>query len=566
MLHSLYVKNFALIDDVELNFDKGLTIVTGETGAGKSMLIDALQVALGSRASADFIRSGREKATVQATFDVSRLSWIKKRMEELGVDCEEDGLLVLTRELSRSGKNVCRINGRLANLGLYRDMGSGLLDMLGQHEQQTLLDQDKHRWLVDRLGGPELLEQAGKVKEIYIRWRDTCSQLKDLESNARELARRIDMLSFQIQEITKAQLAEDEEDELLNERRLLMNSEKISRLAGEIYDQLYGGEAGATPAIEGLGKALTSLRELAEIDSNLTGLLEMLENALYQIEDAAREVSSYRDNVEYNPERLDQIEHRLSLIKQLKYKYGSTVREILAYKEAALAELNTLSNRTKKAEELKEAIKTLEKEWHRQAKILTILRQKAAKHLEENAARELRYLEMGGIDFRVSLTPREEISAQGMEDIEFLIAPNPGEPLRPLQKIASGGELSRIMLALKVLLSGVDEVPTLIFDEIDTGVGGKALQAIGEKLAQVGRHRQVICVTHGAQVACFADTHYLISKKVVDGHAQTSVEPLDQAGRVEELARMLAGREITGAVKDHALQMIRMSAVYKNQK
>ncbi len=566
MLHSLYVKNFALIDDVEVNFDKGLTIVTGETGAGKSMLIDALQVALGSRASADFIRSGREKATVQATFDVSRLSWIKKRMEELGVDCEEDGLLVLARELSRSGKNVCRINGRPANLGLYRDMGSGLLDMLGQHEQQTLLDQDKHRWLVDRLGGSELLEQAGKVKEIYIRWRDTCSQLKDLESNARELARRIDMLSFQMQEITKAQLAEDEEDELLNERRLLMNSEKISRLAGEIYDQLYGGEAGATPAIEGLGKALTSLRELAEIDSNLTGLLEMLENALYQIEDAAREVSSYRDNVEYNPERLDQIEHRLSLIKQLKYKYGSTVREILAYKEAALAELNTLSNRTEKAEELKETIKTLEKEWHRQAKILTILRQKAAKQLEENAARELRYLEMGGIDFRVSLTPREEISDLGMEDIEFLIAPNPGELLRPLQKIASGGELSRIMLALKVLLSGVDEVPTLIFDEIDTGVGGKALQAIGEKLAQVGRHRQVICVTHGAQVACFADTHYLISKKVVDGHAQTSVEPLDQAGRVEELARMLAGREITGAVKDHALQMIRMSAVYKNQK
>ncbi|PHJ39276.1 hypothetical protein P378_04360, partial [Desulforamulus profundi] len=246
MLHSLYVKNFALIDDVEVNFDKGLTIVTGETGAGKSMLIDALQVALGSRASADFIRSGREKATVQATFDVSRLSWIKKRMEELGVDCEEDGLLVLARELSRSGKNVCRINGRPANLGLYRDMGSGLLDMLGQHEQQTLLDQDKHRWLVDRLGGSELLEQAGKVKEIYIRWRDTCSQLKDLESNARELARRIDMLSFQMQEITKAQLAEDEEDELLNERRLLMNSEKISRLAGEIYDQLYGGEAGAT--------------------------------------------------------------------------------------------------------------------------------------------------------------------------------------------------------------------------------------------------------------------------------------------------------------------------------
>jgi len=564
VLHSLYIRNFALIDDVEVNFDKGLTIITGETGAGKSMLIDALQVALGSRASADFIRSGREKASVQATFDVSGLPWMRKRMEELGVDCEEDGLLVLSRELSHNGKNTCRINGRPVNLSLYRQIGSGLVDMLGQHEQQTLLDQDRHRWLLDKLGGPELLDQAGKVKEIYTRWRDTSSELKDLESNARELARRMDMLSFQVQEITKAQLAEDEEDELINERRLLMNSEKISRLAGEVYEHLYGGEIGVTPAVEAVGKALASLRELAEIDSNLAGLVEMLESALYQMEDAAREISSYRDNVEYNPVRLDQIEHRLSLIKQLKYKYGTTVKEILDYKEAAAAELNTLSNRTEKAEELKAAIKDLEKEWRREAKILTKLRQKAARELEEKAANELRYLEMGGVDFKVGLTPTEEISARGMEDIEFLIAPNPGEPLRPLRKIASGGELSRIMLALKVLLSGVDEVPTLIFDEIDTGVGGKALQAIGEKLAQVGRHRQVICVTHGPQVACFADTHYLISKKVVDGHTQTSVERLDQNGRVEELARMLAGREITGVVKDHALQMLKMSTAYKN--
>lgn len=563
MLHSIYIKNFALIDDVEVNFDKGLTIVTGETGAGKSMLIDALQVALGSRASADFIRTGREKATVQATFDVSKLPWMKERMKEMGVDDEEDGLLILAREISRSGKNTCRMNGRLANLGLYREIGSGLLDMLGQHEQQTLLDQDKHRWLLDRLGGPPLLNQLRKVQELYTQWRNTGKELKDLESNARELARRTDMLSFQVQEIDKAQLAEDEEDELLNERRLLMNAEKISRLAGEIYDRLYGGEAGVTPAVEGVGKALSSLRELAEIDSNLTGLLEMLENALYQIEETAREVSSYRDHVEYNPARLDQIEHRLSLIKQLKYKYGSTVREILQYKETAREELAALGSRTEKTDQLKAAMEALEKGWRREAKILTAFRREAAKQLEESAARELQYLEMAGIDFKVGLYPLEGISPLGAEDIEFLIAPNPGEPLRPLQKIASGGELSRIMLALKVLLSDVDEVPTLIFDEIDTGVGGKALQAIGEKLAQVARERQVICVTHGAQVACFADTHYLISKKVVDGHAETSVEPLDEAGRVEELARMLAGREITGAVKDHALQMLRMSASYK---
>ncbi|GAB6156913.1 DNA repair protein RecN [Desulfotomaculum varum] len=563
MLLSLYVKNFALIDDIEVTFDKGLNIITGETGAGKSMLIDALQVALGSRASADFIRTGRDRATVQAVFDVSQLAWMKQRMAELGVEWEEDGLLVLAREISYSGKNTCRLNGRPVNLSLYRQMGSGLVDMLGQHEQQILLDQDRHRQLLDKWGGSRLLEQAAKVRDIYSRWREASDSLISLESNAREVARRLDMLSFQVEEISRAQLSEQEEERLAAERRLLVNAEKISRLAGEVYDYLYGGDRGITPAVETVGKALASLKELAEIDVQLAGLTEMLEPVLYQVEDVAREIASYRDNLEYHPGRLDEIEHRLSLIKQLKYKYGTTVEEILAYKETAKAELQRLSHRTEKAETLQANIKAAAEAWQREALALSQLRRQAARTLEEKAAGELRYLEMGGVDFRVGFTEMPELSPRGMEEVEFLIAPNPGEPLRPLRKIASGGELSRIMLALKVLLAGVDEVPTLIFDEIDTGVGGKALQAIGEKLAQVGQQRQVICVTHGPQVACFADTHYLISKKVLDGHTRTTVERLDEQGRVEELARMLAGREITDVVKNHARQMIKMSAAYK---
>lgn len=562
MLHSLYVKNFALIDDVEVTFEQGLNVVTGETGAGKSMLIDALQVALGSRASVDFIRAGREKASVQATFEISQLPWIKKRMIDLGFD--EDDLFIMSRELSRNGKNICRVNGRLVNLSVYKELGSGLVDMLGQYEQQTLLNQDKHRVVLDSLGGQELLSQASKVKEIYSHWRRAQQELEELEQNAREIARRLEMLTYQVQEIKKAELAEDEEELLMGERRLLMNSEKISRLSEEIYSNLYGGELGVSAAVDSVAKALAALQDLAEIDSNMSPFLETLESALYQLEDVAREVSSYRDEVEYNPERLDEIEHRLSLIKQLKYKYGSSIQEILEYQENALDEITTLNNSTEKAQSLKQDIKALEKEWYQEAKILTKLRKNNAKNLEQLAAKELRYLEMGSMDFKVGISEKGDVNPYGLEDIEFLIAPNPGEPLRPLQKIASGGELSRIMLALKVILSGVDEVPTLIFDEIDTGVGGKALQAIGEKLAQVGQHRQVICVTHGPQVACFADNHYLISKSVVEGHAQTSVQRLDPEERVEELARMLAGREITDVVKNHARQMLKMSASYKN--
>lgn len=563
MLHSLYVKNFALIDDVEVTFEQGLNVVTGETGAGKSMLIDALQVALGSRASVDFIRSGREKASVQATFEVSKLPWLKKRMEDLGFDEDDDDLFIMSRELSRNGKNVCRVNGRLVNLSLYKELGSGLVDMLGQHEQQTLLNQDKHRLVLDSLGGQELLNQASKVKEVYLHWRRARQELDELEQNSREIARRLEMLDYQVKEIKKAELAEDEEELLTGERRLLMNSEKISRLSDEIYSNLYGGELGVTAAVDSVGKALTALQDLAEIDTNMAPFLEALESAFYQLEDVAREISSYRDQVEYNPGRLDEIEHRLSLIKQLKYKYGSSIREILEYQENALREIDTLNNSSEKAQSLKQDIVALEKEWHQEAKKLTKLRKTSAKNLEQLAAKELRYLEMGGMDFRVGISEKGDVSPNGLEDVEFLIAPNPGEPLRPLQKIASGGELSRIMLALKVLLSGVDEVPTLIFDEIDTGVGGKALQAIGEKLAQVGQNRQVICVTHGPQVACFADNHYLISKSVVEGHAQTSVQRLNPEERVEELARMLAGREITDVVKNHARQMLKMSASYK---
>lgn len=563
MLQSLYIKNFALIDDVEVTFGARLNIVTGETGAGKSMLIDAIMLALGGRASVDFIRSGREKATVQANFDLTQQPELAARAGELGVECDDDNLLILARDITRSGKNYCRVNGRLVSLNIYREVSSGLVDMLGQHEQHTLLNRDRHLRLLDRLGGQETADWVQRIKDIFRRWQHTSGELNKLEQNAREIARRVDMLEFQVKEINKANLSEDEEDELLLERRLLANAENIARLAGEVYNNLYSGGKGVTAAVDTVGKSVTAIKELANIDSNLNSLHEALEGTLYQLEDVAREISSYRDRVEYNPDRLDQIEHRLTLIKQLQYKYGATIGEIIKYRDQAQSELGNLSNVSEKTLALKATIDKLSQDWRREALGLGQLRQKLAMELEQKAANELRQLEMAGVEFKVGIGFHQEMSAKGMEEIEFLIAPNAGDPPRPLNKIASGGELSRIMLVLKLLMAGVDEVPTLIFDEVDTGVGGKALQAIGEKLAQISQTRQVICVTHAPQVACFADEHFLIRKTILDGQAKTSVYLLEESDRVEELARMLAGREITPLIKDHARQMIKMSAEYK---
>lgn len=563
MLQALYIRNFALIDDVEVSFGPGFNVITGETGSGKSMLIDSLQIALGGRASVDFIRIGREKATVQATFDLSRLGWFKERAGELGIDLEGEDLLILSREITRGGKNYCRINGRLVSLNIYREASSGLVDMLGQHEQQTLLNRDRHGYLLDRLGGPELLQQLQVVSGIYRRWQEYSRELERLEGGARETARRLDMLNHQVKEIDKANLSLHEEEELLKERHVLINAERITRLTGDVIENLYRGGKGVTAAVDTVARSVNALKELAQIDSNLQVLTETVESVLYQLEDTAREVASYRDSMEYNPERLDQIEYRLSLIKQLQYKYGSTIDEILQYRETAANELKALANVEEKTSELSAKISSLEREWYLEAGKLGELRLAAARELEGKAEAELQQLEMAGAEFRVGLINLKGLNPGGSEETEFLISSNAGEPPRPLQKVASGGELSRIMLALKVLMAGVDEVPTLVFDEVDTGVGGKALQAIGEKLSQLSEGRQVICVTHAPQVACFADEHYLISKTVNGGLAQTNVCLLEEKTRVEELARMMAGREITEIVVDHARQMLNLSTKYK---
>ncbi|MBM7855505.1 DNA repair protein RecN (Recombination protein N) [Desulfohalotomaculum tongense] len=557
MLHSLYIKNFALIDDITVEFEPGFNVLTGETGAGKSILLDALQVALGGRASAEYIRAGKDKAVVQAAFQTEHID-LKARLESLGLEPSEDGLLILSREISRSGRNWCRVNGQVVTLAMYRQAGAGLVDLHSQHQQQSLLDPERHLDLLDSFGGRQITSRKEQVAEYYHRWQQLENRLRQLQNNARDIARQIDMLQFQAQEIEKANLAPGEDNQLMDERNVLANAEKISLLGNTVRRNLYsGGGQYSVSAVELIGEAVNSLRELTQYDKKMAQMLQSLEEALYTVEDVAREISGYLDNVEYDPQRLDYIEKRLDEINRLKKKYGESVAEILSYHKNILNQLDELSGSEEQLDELKQQREKYYRLWKQEAEALSNLRREMAEKMQQKVTKELAALEMGKVRFKVGFQPLDKPTPKGMDEVQFLIATNPGEPLKPLHKIASGGELSRFMLAVKCLLAGADKVPTLIFDEVDTGIGGRALRSVGEKMAQIGQKHQVITVTHAPQVACFARNHYLIKKEVLENRTYTSIKKLDYRGRVNELTRMLGGGDSSNAVLEHAEELLK---------
>ncbi|RKO66780.1 DNA repair protein RecN [Desulfofundulus salinus] len=554
MLVSLDIQDFGLIDRQTIEFTPGLNVLTGETGAGKSIVVEALQVALGGRAWAEFIRTGKERARVAAVFEVHPLAVLKEKLKAWGIPLEDDGILVMARELARSGRNICRLNGQVVALSVYREAGQHLVDIHGQHESQSLFNPDHHRDLLDRFGGLWSLRQ--EVAEIYHRWRDLTSQLEELRHGARDRLHRLDMLTYQVQEIDRARLLPEEEEALTQERNRLANAEKIAALAGRCYQALHGGEEGIPAVMDLLGRACRDLEELSRLDPDLSSLASSLDGVLYQVEDVARELARYRDGVEFNPSRLQEVEERLSRIRDLKRKYGDSVEEILRYREEAAAELELLASSEENTAALEDEIKLWEERWQQKALDLSRARREHARKLEEAVARELADLEMGNVEFQVLFEDLSQPSATGRERVEFLISPNPGEPLRPLARIASGGELSRVMLAMRAILATVDELPTLVFDEVDAGIGGRTLVAVAEKLADIAGHRQVVCVTHAAQIASFARTHFSISKEVRAGQTTTRVRRLDEEGRLAELARMLGGREADGLARDHARHLL----------
>ncbi|MGE5576369.1 MAG: DNA repair protein RecN [Syntrophothermus sp.] len=581
MLRELHIENFALVDRLDLAFSEGFNVLTGETGAGKSIIIDAVSMLLGGRASVDYIRSGAETARIDGAFDLSPGAPVWQMLLELGLIDEPgepagaagttvEDTLILSREISRTGKSRCRVNGRAVTLQVFSDLGRDLVDLHGQHEHQSLLMTSRHLFYLDAFGGQSLADLKARVADLHRRFRDLNREIRDLEQNEAERARREDLLRFQHQEISSARLSEGEEEELVRQRLILQNGEKLLAQVQRAYQALYdGGETAA--ALDQVAVAQESLAEMTRVDPSLAPSQEMLQTALFQIEEVARILGGYRERIETDPERLAEVEERLDLINRLKRKYGGTVAEILAFGRKVALELESLTNSDQRRQELQVELQAVAGDLAQAALKLSGERRRLAGELEKKVEAELADLNMAKTRFVISLErepdpeglevegQRLRVGANGIDQVEFLFSANPGEAPRPLAKIASGGEMSRVMLALKGLMAQADQIPTLIFDEIDTGISGRTAQAVAEKLCRLAKQRQVISVTHLPQIASMATTHFFIEKSQEQERTLTHVRPLAEEERVEELARLLGGAQVTGTTLQHAREMIQQA-------
>ena len=538
MLEHLHIRNVALIKESEISFGDGLNILTGETGAGKSMIIDSLQFALGGRAGKDFLRHGEKQAAVEALFSVQSQA-LTEKLAENGIAPEEDGTLLITRTLSEAGKSVCRINGSTVTVGMLKEIAEDMIDIYGQHEHQSLLNPVKHIRLLDRFCGAGFGEAMEEYKNSRQRLKDLEKQLAILIGDESQSEQRMDMLLFQKEEIEAAELQEGEEDALLEQKKRLSSMERLIRLTGESITLLYDGDDRAPSACDQLGDALAKLQEAAEYDAALSPLADALADGYAAVEDCARELKREAEKQEADPEELERIEERLQLFYKLKRKYGGSIEAVLEFYEKAVQELEFLSNSSEKAAELSAKKAEEEKRLSALAETLTARRRATAEQVEEQIETALHDMEMKHARFHIQIEEKADWGADGKDKVEFLISANAGEPLKPLAKIASGGEMSRVMLALKTVLVDADEIGTFIFDEIDTGVSGRTARRVGEKMRFLGGKRQLLCITHLPQIAAMADNHFLIEKESDAGETVTRVTALDEEGAVREVARLM---------------------------
>ncbi|MCX7925571.1 MAG: DNA repair protein RecN [Fimbriimonadales bacterium] len=549
MLHALHIENLAIIDRLEVNFEAGLNALTGETGAGKSILIDALSLALGERADPTLIRAGADKLRVNAVFEPPDDPELRTLLDELGVEPEE-GLLYLSREVQAGGRSLARINGQPTPLNTLKAIGERLVDLHGQHEHQSLLKPSSHLEFLDRWLGEPALSLRAQVRETVQALRTAERDLQELTEREREREQMLDLYRFQVDEIRKANLQPGEEEQLETEERRLTHAEKLIALAGGAYDALMN-ESGA---YDQAANASRNLSEIARIDPSVAEWGDMLEGALAQIEEVARNLRAYAESIEYDPARLEEVIARIELIKRLKRKYGDTIDAVLRYAEDAEAKLHALETQTERREALEAQIADLQASATTLCERLSALRQSGAQRFAETVQACLRDLAMERAVFLVEVRPKP-MDTSGADSVEFLFSANPGEPPRPLSKIASGGEMSRVMLALKTALADAAPVPTLVFDEIDAGLGGRTAHAVGEKLAELAQHCQILCITHLAQIASRA-THHLAIEKLTDGDAtRVQIRPLEGEARVQEIARMLTG-EPTETALQHARELL----------
>ena len=558
MLLLLHIEQVAVIETADIEFQPGFNVLTGETGAGKSIVIDALGAVLGGRTSRDLIRTGAKRAFVSAEF--TQVPGTLAGLAANGIGPDEDGTLLIQREIGADGKNICRVNGRPVTVTQLREIGAELLNIHGQHDGQQLLDEQMHGLYLDRFG--RLQPQLEQYQQVYTALAELDEKLRALEMDEAEKARRIDALDFQIRELEQAELVPGEEEELQSKRNLLRNAEKY--LASlEQADLCLNGDDEQAGAVASLRSAQEALNGIKTLDDELMDLFNRLDQSVCEVYDLAEIVRDRRAQFEFSPEELDAVEARCDQLRRLERKYGPSVEEMLIYLERCRSERDAMETAEDLHRRLEAKRAAAYKQVLAQGEVLTGARRQAARELEGRILKELRDLDMPNVRFAIRIEPQDP-AADGCDQIRFLMSANAGEDLKPIAKVASGGELARIMLALKNVLAEQEAIGTLVFDEVDTGVSGRAAQKVAEKLAQVSRHKQVLCVTHLPQLAAMADTHFSVFKRERDGRTFTEVLPLDRDARKRELARITGGIQVTRALLESAGELLDAAERYRS--
>lgn len=550
MLLNLHVKNLALIEEVDVDFEKGLIVLTGETGAGKSLILGSVNIALGNKASKDMIRKGTDYSLVELTFSVSETC--AKQLKKYDIYMEEDNIVTVTRKISE-GRSISKINGETVNIKTLKNVMSLLIDIHGQHDHQSLLYTKNHLDILDKFAKDSILELKEKIKEEYSKYTKLIKKLEEFNIDEGQKAREIEFAEYEVNEIESANLKPEEDVQVEEEFKKLSNSKEIVSALSEIYNALSYETAGGLGDI--INKAVMDINSIKGMDEKIS----QFQTELYDIDNLCRELTSqiydYNSGMDFNPEYVREVEERLDVINHLKLKYGNSIEEILRYKEEKEEYLEKLNNMTDEMESVKNQISELEGTLNNLCTKLSEQRKKAAKELEVLVKQALVDLNFIAVEFEIQITRKESIGENGFDNVEFMISTNPGESVKPLVKVASGGELSRIMLAIKSILATEDDIDTLIFDEIDTGISGQTAMKVAEKMAKISRNHQVICISHLSQIAAMADSHYLIKKTADENSTTTSIKKLTRQQSIEELVRINGGSGITEAGLIHATEM-----------
>lgn len=565
MLQELTIDNLAIIKHLSLDFSDQMTVLTGETGAGKSIIIDAVGLLAGGRGSQEFIRRGADKLSLQGQFAIPEDPAFDTLLDSLGID-HEDGILIISREIYRRGRNVIRVNGQLINTATLRQIGSRLVDIQGQNEHQLLLQPEMHLGMLDQFAQKDIHQLLEQYREQYADYTKLKAAVSKKQNNEQQWAQRLDMLRYQVKEIADANLKPDEEGKLTSERDRLERFQQINNALQQAVATFNGGDQ--TAVLDQIATVMNSINEIAEFDDAYDSLSKSLNDAYYALQDVATEASQQLDMLEFDDNRLEQIDQRLTTIGDLEHKYGDTVKDVLEYYQKIKQELDSMEEAADSNSDLEERLTAAEEQLTTTGQKLSQLRQHAAHRLTKLVHQQLKELYMDKAVFEVHFANQshEHFTPTGIDEVEFYIQTNPGETMGPLAKIASGGELSRVMLALKTIFVQNEGVTSIIFDEVDTGVSGRVAQAIADRIKVIANNSQVLCITHLPQVAAVAQHHFLIQKHVKNDRTTTMVTPLKNDQRVNELARMLSGEKVTKLTKEHAQELLKMAQEHKSHR